>query len=200
MRGKIGGWQRLWIFLSVMYLFVVAGFAVFIYYSSIKEEVVERRILSSIEIVLPELKEKDIKDAMAELKEYLSKNQQDIFDDILLEDLVILNHDNPASGGNSGGIYLGFSSTTLIQRATLRNIRIDNITINGGTGSQVNASGVHSYACEGSLLENMTISNSVTNTSISPVFMFGLIMSAGRGSTLPFAQRTYSERILWASL
>lgn len=87
---------------------------------------------------------------------------EDNSDDILLEDLIILNHDNPASGGNSGGIYLGFSSSTLIQRATLRNIRIDNITVNGGTGSQVNASGVHSYACEGSLLENMTISNSVT--------------------------------------
>lgn len=84
---KLSGWYRLWIFLSVIYFFVVIGFAVYFFLDA--NEPMKERVRKSIELALPHLppqvEEGIIKDAMADLKKLLSNKNSTRIDYLFLE-------------------------------------------------------------------------------------------------------------------
>ena len=79
MEKKIGGWHRIWILLSVIYFFVVAGFAVYIYPQHSSEaikEISREKVLETIELTLPKHKEPTIKMLMNYLHKMLARGDK----------------------------------------------------------------------------------------------------------------------------
>ena len=69
MKKKIGGWHRIWIVLSLIYFFVVVGYAIYIF-PEFSSKIEDERVLEAIELTLSKHKEPFIKEVMNDLKKY----------------------------------------------------------------------------------------------------------------------------------
>jgi hypothetical protein len=86
---KISGWQRLWILLAVIYLFVVVGFAFLFYQPPSQSGYKNIRHNKTVVLVRRHKAEQKIDDMMIELKQYLRKEKRDAFDKAALDNLGI---------------------------------------------------------------------------------------------------------------
>lgn len=85
MSKKLSGWQRLWILISIIYLFVVVGFTILLYQPPPRAEYKKIRYTKTVELINKYVEGKLIDEMMIELKKYLINREKDVFDEAALK-------------------------------------------------------------------------------------------------------------------